>query len=195
MDINRLLRENIKNFKAYSSARDEYSGSTGIFLDANENALGSVHEDDLNRYPDPYQRQLKLKISQLKLARPEQLFLGNGSDEAIDLLFRAFCTPGKDKVMLMPPTYGMYGVCAELNDSEILNVPLTSAFEIDLPSVLAPLDQNLKLIFICSPNNPTGNVFDRNTIQTILEKFNGLVVIDEAYADFTTRPLNFSKIV
>ena len=185
MDINLLLRENIKNFKAYSSARDEYSGSEGVFLDANENAMGSVHTQELNRYPDPYQWELKDKIAQLKKSHPKNIFLGNGSDEAIDLLFRAFCTPGTDQVMLMPPTYGMYGVCADLNDIGIVSVSLTSTFEIDRQAVLEKLNPNLKMIFICSPNNPTANVFDRNAVHSILKSFAGLVVIDEAYADFS----------
>lgn len=185
MDINALLRENIKNFKPYSSARDEYSGSEGVFLDANENSFGSVSAESLNRYPDPYQRELKKKIAELKQTSPEQIFLGNGSDEAIDLLFRAFCRPGRDKVMILPPTYGMYSVCAELNDIEIISVPLNVSFEIDLESVLTKANEDVKLIFICSPNNPSGNVFDKASVRTILENFNGLVVIDEAYIDFS----------
>ncbi len=185
MDINALLRENIKNFKPYSSARDEYSGSEGVFLDANENSFGSVSAESLNRYPDPYQRELKKKIAELKQTSPEQIFLGNGSDEAIDLLFRAFCRSGRDKVMILPPTYGMYSVCAELNDIEIISVPLTASFEIDLESVLTKVNEDVKLIFICSPNNPSGNVFDKDSVCTILENFNGLVVIDEAYIDFS----------
>lgn len=185
MDINSLLRDNIKNFKAYSSARDEYSGKAGVFLDANENSLGSVTKEDLNRYPDPYQGELKKKISEQKQVKPEQIFLGNGSDEAIDLLFRAFCRPGLDKTITIPPTYGMYGVCAELNDIQIIEVPLTATFEIDTESVLDEISDYVKLIFICSPNNPSGNTFKTSAVQQILEKFKGLVIIDEAYADFS----------
>jgi len=185
MDINTLLRENIKNFEPYSSARDEYSGSDGVFLDANENSLGSVSPDKLNRYPDPYQKELKRKIAELKQVSTEQIFLGNGSDEAIDLLFRAFCQPGRDKVMILPPTYGMYSVCADLNNVEIISVPLTASFEIDLEAVLAKINEDVKLIFICSPNNPSGNIFDKIAVRTILVKFKGLVVIDEAYTDFS----------
>jgi histidinol-phosphate aminotransferase len=178
MKIEDLLRNNIRHFSPYRSARDEYSGSEGIFLDANENSLGSVSLERANRYPDPYQRQLKKKIAALKNLSEDQIFLGNGSDEAIDLLIRAFCQPGNDEILLMPPTYGMYGVCADLNDVKITTVPLTEAFAIDLPAVLTNLSENVKLVFICSPNNPSGNRFDHQIIQTILEKFEGLVVIE-----------------
>jgi histidinol-phosphate aminotransferase len=185
MKIEDLLRDNIRHFTPYRSARDEYSGSKGIFLDANENSLGSVSLEKANRYPDPYQWQLKKKIAALKNLSEDQIFLGNGSDEAIDLLIRAFCQPGEDEILLMPPTYGMYGVCADLNDIKKTNIPLTEAFTIDLPAVLTTLSKKVKLVFICSPNNPSGNCFDHQTIKTILEKFKGLVVIDEAYIDFS----------
>ena len=185
VDIRKLLRENIRNLHPYASARDEYKGYTGIFLDANENALGSVTDEKFNRYPDPLQQQVKHRISQIKGIDPAQIFLGNGSDEAIDLLIRAFCNPGKDRVMMMPPTYGMYEVCAAVNAVEVISVPLNSTFEIDAPAVLQQLDNSVKLIFICSPNNPSGNCLSKKAIETILGKFNGLVIVDEAYIDFS----------
>jgi histidinol-phosphate aminotransferase len=188
MEIENLLRENIRRFKPYSSARDEYSGKEGIFLDANENSFGSVSKVTANRYPDPYQFDLKNKIAKLKKVPPEHIFLGNGSDEAIDLLFRAFCRPGIDKCLLMPPTYGMYGVCAELNDVQVIQVPLTENFEIDTAQVLDFLTKETKLIFICSPNNPSANQMSRSAIRTILENTPGLVILDEAYIDFSDDP-------
>lgn len=184
MDINLLLRENLKNFKAYSSARDEYSGKEGVFLDANENSLGSVTEETFNRYPDPYQNVLKKKIASIKKVAVESIFLGNGSDEAIDLLYRAFCDPGKDNVIIMPPSYGMYSVCAALNNVKIVDVPLTEDFQIDLEK-LNKYYVSAKLIFICSPNNPSANLINPEHIKIVLKRFNGLVVVDEAYQDFT----------
>jgi len=183
--IKNLLRKNMQDLQPYSTARDEYDGEVGIFLDANENSLGSATEWLLNRYPDPHQRKLKRKIAELKKVPTENLFLGNGSDEAIDLLIRAFCEPQKDKIIVMPPTYGMYKVCAAINDVDVLKVPLDSKFEIDLNEVFSHLTPETKLIFICSPNNPTGNCFDAKNIKHILEQFHGLVIIDEAYIDFT----------
>ena len=183
-DLAVLLRENIRNIKPYSSARDEYSGADGVFLDANENPFGSVVEGDFNRYPDPYQRAVKEKLSSLKKVEIEQVFLGNGSDEPIDLLFRAFANPSKDNVIIMPPTYGMYQVCADINDVEVRKVSLTPDFEIREKEVLAAVDENTKIIFVCSPNNPTGNLLSTEKIETLLNSFSGLVVIDEAYIDF-----------
>ncbi len=183
-DIDKLVRNNVRNLAPYSSARDEFSGKDGIFLDANENPYGN-----LNRYPDPYQRELKSAISKIKGIPEEKIFLGNGSDEVIDLCFRIFCNPGTDKALTFSPTYGMYEVSAAVNDIKIIKVPLTDSFQIDMPVVLPLLDdETLKLIFICSPNNPTGNCFNRADIEKIISTFHGIVVIDEAYIDFTEKP-------
>ena len=180
-NLENLVRPNILKLKPYSSARDEYKGSTGVFLDANENPFGN-----LNRYPDPYQKEVKEKLSTLKSIPVSQIFLGNGSDEVIDLVFRIFCTPGRDKALVFTPTYGMYEVSANINDTELLQLPLNSDFQIDKESILPFLkDENLKLIFICSPNNPTGNSIEN--VDFILEKFNGIVFVDEAYIDFSTQ--------
>ena len=184
VNIQNLLRDNIKNLKPYSSARDEYTGEVGIFLDANENSYGSIPDGNYNRYPDPLQRKLKKRLSELKNVNVDNIFIGNGSDEAIDLLLRAFCEPGKDKTLIMPPTYGMYKVAADINDIDIVEVPLTSNFEIYTDSVLSAIDEEVKIIFICSPNNPTGNILNKESIKEILNSFSGLVVIDEAYIDF-----------
>jgi len=182
-DITKIARENILNLLPYSSARDEFSGEDGIFLDANENPFGN-----LNRYPDPYQQELKKQLGDLRGISPEQIFIGNGSDEVIDLLFRIFCNPGKDKALTFSPTYGMYDVSAAINDVELIKVPLDAAFDIDLKTVLPKLeDENLKLIFICSPNNPTGNSLSLAAIETILKNFRGIVLIDEAYIDFSSQ--------
>ncbi len=187
-NLTELLRPHIATLQAYTSARDEYQGKEGVFLDANENPFGSITSENFNRYPDPYQMDLKEKIAEIKGVKPSQIFLGNGSDEAIDLLFRAFCNPGKDNVILLPPTYGMYEVSASINDVEIRKVPLTSAFQIQPELVLKAVDQNSKIIFVCSPNNPSGNKVDRNHIIQLLDNFNGLVVVDEAYIDFSDEP-------
>jgi histidinol-phosphate aminotransferase len=188
MNINSLLRNNIKALNPYRSARDEYTGERGIFLDANENALGSAIDQVVNRYPDPRQVELKHRIAQLKGVQPEQIFLGNGSDEAIDLPMRAFCEPRRDNIILMPPTYGMYSVCATINDVAILNVALRSDFQIDVPRVIDSLTPRTKLIFICSPNNPSGNLMQVEAIETLLHQSTALVILDEAYIDFTTAP-------
>lgn len=179
IDIQKLVRKNILNLKPYSSARDEFEGENGIFLDANENPFG-----ELNRYPDPYQLKIKQKLSELHQIPSENIFLGNGSDEVIDLAFRIFCEPKKDKILTFSPTYGMYEVSANINDVELINVDLNNDFQIDLET-LKPYfeDDNLKIIFICSPNNPTGNSI--KNIEYILENFNGIVFIDEAYIDFS----------
>jgi histidinol-phosphate aminotransferase len=180
-DLNKLVRENILRLKPYSCARDEFQGSEGIFLDANENPYGN-----LNRYPDPYQRELKRKISDLKGIPAENIFLGNGSDEIIDLAFRTFCNPGKDKALIFPPTYGMYEVSADINDVKLFRIKLDDDFRIDLHAVKNHLDDpHLKLIFICSPNNPTGNAMEAKDVKFILEHFGGIVIIDEAYSDFS----------
>ena len=180
-NLENLVRPNILQLKPYSSARDEYEGDTGVFLDANENPFGS-----LNRYPDPYQKEVKEQLSTIKRIPVSQIFLGNGSDEVIDLAFRIFCTPGRDKALVFTPTYGMYEVSANINNIELLQLPLNKNFQIDKDTVIPVLkDENLKLIFICSPNNPTGNSIDN--IDFILENFNGIVFVDEAYIDFSTR--------
>jgi histidinol-phosphate aminotransferase len=183
-DLKNLLRENIKKVKPYASARDEYKGKEGIFLDANENPFGSASEENYNRYPDPLQRELKENIASLKRVKPENIFLGNGSDEPIDLLIRICCNPGKDNILIMPPTYGMYEVSAGINDVKVKEAPLNADFQIDLEAVFREADENTKIIFICSPNNPTGNCLYTNSIEKILTVFKGLIVIDEAYIDF-----------
>lgn len=187
-DLNSLLRPHIKDLKPYTSARDEYSGKEGIFLDANENPLGSVTIENFNRYPDPYQTSLKVELSKIKEVDPKQVFLGNGSDEAIDLLFRAFCNPGKDNVILLPPTYGMYEVSANINDVEVRKVSLTADFQLQPLKILEAADHNSKILFICSPNNPSGNKVKREDIYFLLRNFPGLVVVDEAYIDFSDEP-------
>lgn len=184
MDINNLQRENIKNLRPYSTARDEYKGQASVFLDANENGYGSPLDQNFNRYPDPLQLDLKDALSKIKGVPIENTFLGNGSDEAIDLLFRAFCEPGKDNVIILPPTYGMYEVSANINNVEVRKVNLLPSFQLDLEKVAEAIDENTKLIFICSPNNPTGNSIVRTDIETVLANFNGLVIIDEAYINY-----------
>ena len=184
IDITSLLRPHLRQLQPYTSARDEYSGSEGVFLDANENPFGSSTSQDFNRYPDPYQTALKEEIAKIKGTSPAQLFLGNGSDEAIDLLFRAFCIPGQDNVILLPPTYGMYGVSAAINGVEVRNVSLTPEFQLQPEKILASIDAHSKILFICSPNNPSGNAVKREDIIFLLENFSGIVVVDEAYIDF-----------
>lgn len=187
MDVNidTLVRDNIKRMTPYSSARHEFSGAATVFLDANENAFGSPLDTPYNRYPDPLQHALKEKISRIKGVPPQNIFLGNGSDEAIDLLFRIFCEPGKDNVLIFPPTYGMYEVCAEMNDVKVKKVPLTEDFQLDIDSLEAAIDPYTKMVFLCSPNNPTGNSINRNDIELLLNNFDGLVIIDEAYINYS----------
>jgi histidinol-phosphate aminotransferase len=180
-DINKYVRPNIRQLKPYSSAREEYKGKEAVFLDANENPYNAPY----NRYPDPLQTKLKEKISELKNISSDQLFLGNGSDEAIDLLIRIFCSPGKDSIIIADPTYGMYKVCADINNINVLEVSLTEDFQPDATAILEKTDENSKIIMLCSPNNPTGNSFDKNKVLKILDEFNGIVVIDEAYIDFS----------
>ncbi len=183
-DINKLIRPNILRLTPYSSARDEYSGEAKVFLDANENSLGSPLLKWYNRYPDPHQRAIKEKLSSIKGIGSEHIFLGNGSDECIDLLFRSFCEPGKDNVIICPPTYGMYEVSANINDVTIKKAPLLEDFQLDLVHIENLVDAHTKIIWICSPNNPTGNSINRVDIETVLNNFQGLVVIDEAYINF-----------
>jgi histidinol-phosphate aminotransferase len=189
-NLNEIIRPNIQKLQAYSSARDEYKGIAEVYLDANENPFGT-----LNRYPDPKQAEVKKKLATLKNVDSNQIFIGNGSDEVIDLAFRIFCTPGKDKALTFTPSYGMYTVSASINDISLIELPLNSNFQIDIES-LQPYfsDENLKLLFLCSPNNPTGNCFEKETIQYILNNFNGIVIIDEAYMDFSTKESYVSSI-
>lgn len=184
-DLTRLLRENIRQLTPYSSARDEFKGEASVLLDANENAFGSPLDRHLNRYPDPLQHQLKLKLSTVKGVPARNMFLGNGSDEAIDILFRAFCRPGIDNVILTPPTYGMYEVSANINDVATKRVNLTTDFQLNLEGIAEAIDANTRIIFLCSPNNPTGNSLHREDVENVLANFNGLVVIDEAYINYS----------
>ncbi len=193
-ELNKILRPHILNLAPYSSARDEYTGHSGVFLDANENPIGSVTAANYNRYPDPYQSEIKERLTAIKPARKEQIYLGNGSDEPIDLLIRATCQPGKDRVIILPPTYGMYEVSASIHDVYIDKVSLTDDYQIDTQAVLAAVTPNTKIIWVCSPNNPTGNLMSDKDIETLLQNFNGLVVVDEAYIDFTNRESWISRI-
>ena len=181
--LKELTRPNVWALKPYSSARDEYSGvEASVFLDANENPYNAPN----NRYPDPLQRELKALIAPLKGVKMENIFLGNGSDEAIDLVFRAFCRPGVDNVVAIDPTYGMYQVCAEVNDVEYRKILLDVYYQFKASSLLSAIDENTKAIFVCSPNNPTGNSLCRKEIESLLNRFDGLVIVDEAYIDFSS---------
>lgn len=186
--LENIVRKNILQLKPYSSARDEFSGNNGIFLDANENPFGN-----LNRYPDPYQKELKQKLAEYKSVPTENIFIGNGSDEIIDLALRIFCNPGKDKALTFSPTYGMYDVSAAVNEVELIKLPLNGSFQINLEELEKNLDTpNLKLIFVCSPNNPSGNSIDN--IEIILQKFKGIVIVDEAYIDFSKQESYLLKL-
>ncbi len=190
-DTEKLVRDNVRKLIPYSCARDEYGGREGIFLDANENPFG-----DLNRYPDPYHRELRSALSHLKGLPAENIFTGNGSDEVIDLCYRIFCNPGRDKALIFNPTYGMYEVSAAANDIEVIKVPLDENFNINISAVEPYFDDDrLKLIFICSPNNPTGNSMNSNDIEFIIRNFRGIVIIDEAYIDFSVHPSFSLKIL
>jgi histidinol-phosphate aminotransferase len=180
-DLERIIRPNIKRMKPYSSARNEYKGTEGVFLDANENPYNNPY----NRYPDPLQNDLKEKLGSLKKVSSSQIFLGNGSDEAIDLLIRAFCEPGKDSVLSISPSYGMYEVAADTNAVEFRTVSLNTDFTLDIEQLKKAIDPTVKLIFICSPNNPSGNQFYKEDILSLTKNFDGLVVVDEAYIDFS----------
>ena len=184
-DINKITRENIKLMQPYSSARDEFKEFTQkmVFLDANENPF----ENGVNRYPDPQQRTVKKALSEIKRINENQILLGNGSDEVLDLIFRAFCEPNKDNIITLPPTYGMYSVLANLNAIENREVILNDNFQPNVDAILAQVDENTKIIFLCSPNNPTGNSFSDESIVTLLQNFNGLVLLDEAYIDFSEK--------
>lgn len=185
-----MVRPNIQEMKAYSSARDEYQGSASVFLDANESPYPSKY----NRYPDPKQQILKERLAELKSVATDQIIIGNGSDEILDLIFRCFCQPGRDAVLTMPPTYGMYQVLASLNDIENIEVNLNENFEINTPEVLARLSEQTKLICVCSPNNPSGNVLSVSAIESLLGT-NAIVLVDEAYIDFADRPSWASRVM
>jgi histidinol-phosphate aminotransferase len=184
-DLNSLIRNNIRNLKPYSSARSEFSGTAKVFLDANENSLGSPLTKWYNRYPDPQQIQLKEKLSFIKKISPDEILLGNGSDECIDLLIRAFCEPKEDNIIICPPTYGMYEVYGHINNVEVKEVPLLPDFNLHLEAIETAIDEHTKIIFLCSPNNPTGNNLNREDIEMVLNNFNGMIVLDEAYINFS----------
>ncbi|MBI3217942.1 MAG: histidinol-phosphate transaminase [Bacteroidetes bacterium] len=190
MDITQLVRPNISKLKPYSSAREDFKGSASVYLDANENPYPS----DFNRYPDPHQQKLKTKIAAIKRIPTENIFVGNGSDEPIDLLFRAFCEPGVNNVLIPEPTYGMYTVSANINNIAIRNISLTPDFDLDVDAISKAWDKNTKLLFLCSPNNPSGNLLSEEKIIQLINTFPGLVVVDEAYIDFTKQPGFLSKI-
>ena len=188
--LEKIVRKNIQKLKAYSSARDEFKGAAEVYLDANENPFGT-----LNRYPDPKQTKIKERLSTIKNVENNQIFIGNGSDEVIDLAFRIFCEPEKDKALTFSPTYGMYNVSAAINNVELIKQPLLADFQINLNQLQPYLDmEEVKMIFICSPNNPTGNCFEDESIEYILDNYNGIVIIDEAYIDFSSRASFIKKI-
>ena len=183
MELEQLVRKNIWNLKPYSSARSEFKGIADVFLDANE----SPFDTGYNRYPDPLQKELKKKLARIKQVDASKIFLGNGSDEAIDLLFRIFCEPGIDQVLLLPPTYGMYQVSADICNVDTIKIPLSPDFQPMSEQILAQVTPQTKILFICSPNNPTGNLMDQEQVEILIAKFPGITVIDEAYIDFSTQ--------
>ena len=193
--LEKTIRRNILTLKPYSSARDECNGKDGVFLDANENPFKASfyseggQEEELNRYPDPYQKALKEKLSTFKNIAIDHIFIGNGSDEVIDLVFRIFCKPGKDKVIVCPPTYGMYEVSANINDVEVISIPLDENFQLDVENIL---NTEAKVVFLCSPNNPTGNNLEN--VAKIIQYFNGIVFVDEAYIDFSSQKSLLRKV-
>jgi len=186
-EIKKLVRPNIEILKAYSSAKEEYTGEAKILLDANENSLGSPLTKWYNRYPDPYQKKVKEKLAFIKQINASQIFIGNGSDECIDVLYRTFCTPGIDNIIICPPTYPMFEVSANINNVTIQVAPLLPNFQLNVAHMEQLVNEQTKIIWICSPNNPSGNSIDRIDIETILNHFNGLVVVDEAYINFSTQ--------
>jgi histidinol-phosphate aminotransferase len=194
-DIKKLVRPNIEKLKPYSSAKDEFSGEAKILLDANENSLGSPLTTWYNRYPDPMQMKIKDKLSFIKKVPATQIFIGNGSDECIDLLYRSFCEPGKDNVIICPPTYGMYEVSANINNVEIRTAPLLPDFQLNMAHIEQLVDAQTKIIWICSPNNPTGNSLHVLDIEMVLNNFNGLVVVDEAYINFSQQKSFIQSLV
>ena len=184
-DLETLVRPNVRNLTPYSSARDEFTGKAEVYIDANENSLGSPLTRWYNRYPDPHHTALREKLSGVKGIKADHIFIGNGSDEAIDILYRVFCNPGVDNVIICPPTYGMYEVSANINDVALRRVDLTPTFQLDLEKLEEAIDLNTKIIWLCSPNNPTGNTLDRGDVEMVLNNFDGIVVIDEAYINFS----------
>ena len=190
--IEKWVRPNIRSLSPYSTARDEAKGNPDVFLDANESPYEGI---GYNRYPDPRQKALKARVSALKGLPVENIFLGNGSDEAIDLMFRIFCTPGKDNAVAIVPSYGMYAVAADINDVPVRGIPLGPDFSLPVSQLLAAADANTKLLFLCSPNNPSGNAFPTEELLSLVEQFPGVVVLDEAYADFSSRGSLRSKVL
>lgn len=190
MDIRELLRENIRTLAPYSTARDEYQGELGIYLDANENP----YDNNYNRYPDPHQKNLKRKLAEIKGVPVEKIFIGNGSDEPIDLVFRLFCEPRRHNAVSIAPTYGMYKVAAAINDVQMREVQLEPGFTLDAEKLLAATDENTRLLFLCSPNNPSGNCFPKKEIEKVIRRFNGIVILDEAYIDFAGQPGFLSEL-
>ena len=190
MDIRELLRENIRTLAPYSTARDEYQGELGIYLDANENP----YDNNYNRYPDPHQKNLKRRLAEIKGVPVEKIFIGNGSDEPIDLVFRLFCEPQRHNVVSIAPTYGMYKVAAAINDVQMREVQLEPGFTLDAEKLLAAADENTRLLFLCSPNNPSGNCFPKKEIEKVIRRFNGIVILDEAYIDFAGQPGFLSEL-
>ena len=184
IELSKLVRENIRNLKPYSCARYEFKGEAAVFLDANENPMNAPY----NRYPDPLQEELKTKIASMKRVRPSQIMLGVGSDEPIDLLIRIFCEPKEDNIVAIDPTYNMYNVCADINNVEYRKVLLNDDYTLDAERLLAAVDEHTKIIFLCSPNNPTGNLMNRDEVLKVLNRFDGIVVMDEAYIDFSAQP-------
>jgi len=193
-DLENLVRENIRNLTPYSSARKEFSGAAQIFLDANENSFGSPLETNYNRYPDSLQTKIKEKIAEWNDVKPGEIFVGNGSDEAIDLLFRIFCRPQINNVLICPPTYGMYEVSAEINDTKVKRANLTEDFQLDFEAIKQAIDEQTKLLFVCSPNNPTGSSFQRENILQLVKDFQGIIVVDEAYIHFSQEKSLVSEI-
>lgn len=181
MDLNRLVRKNIQSLKAYSSARDEFKGEASVYLDANENPLNGPY----NRYPDPLQWKLKERVSKIKGVEVDKIFFGNGSDEPIDIVYRVFCEPGKDNVVAIDPSYGMYKVCADINNVEYRQVLLNDDYSLNADLLLKKVDEQTKLIFLCSPNNPSANILDKSEVLKVVTSFKGIVIIDEAYIDFS----------
>ena len=190
MDIRELLRENIRTLAPYSTARDEYQGELGIYLDANENP----YDNNYNRYPDPHQKNLKRRLAENKGVPGEKIFIGNGSDEPIDLVFRLFCEPRRHNAVSIAPTYGMYKVAAAINDVQMREVQLEPGFTLDAEKLLAAPDENTRLLFLCSPNNPSGNCFPKKEIEKVIRRFNGIVILDEAYIDFAGQPGFLSEL-
>lgn len=192
--IDNLVRENIRKLKPYSSARDEFKSAASIYLDANENAYKILSNETVNRYPDPHQQKLKEALALLKGVSPKKIFLGNGSDEIIDLTFRIFCEPAKHNAIICVPTYGMYEVSAQINNVEVKKVLLKADFQLDVEEVLRNADDNSRLLFLCSPNNPTGNIFKKEDIELLIANFKGIVIVDEAYIDFSSFPSRIESL-